>query len=61
MEEEIKKVEPVRNGIIDFWKYIAAIGVIFVHAPLPGMWGSFATAVGVSGVGFFYIITGYAC
>lgn len=66
MEEEvktqqIKTLEPSRNGFIDFWKYIAAIAVILVHAPLPGVWGNFATAVGVSGVGFFYIITGYAC
>ena len=52
--------EKSRNGIIDFWKYIAAIAVIFVHAPLPGIWGLFASAVGVSGVGFFYIITGFA-
>ena len=49
-----------RNGIIDFWKYIAAIAVILVHIPLPGIWGCFATAIGVSGVGFFYLITGYA-
>ena len=52
--------QKARNGIIDFWKYIAAIAVILVHIPLPGIWGYFATAVGVSGVGFFYIITGYA-
>ena len=50
-----------RYGCLDFWKYIVAICVILVHAPLPGVWGNFATAVGVSGVGFFYIITGFAC
>ncbi len=50
-----------RNGIIDFWKFIFAIGVILVHIPLPGVWGNIGTAVGVCGVGFFYIISGYAC
>ena len=50
-----------RNGIIDFWKYIAAIGVILVHIPLPGACGIIMNAVGVCGVGFFYIVTGYAC
>ncbi|MBP5358279.1 MAG: acyltransferase [Treponema sp.] len=50
-----------RNGIIDFWKFIAAIGVILVHIPLPGVYGKIGTAVGVCGVGFFYIISGYAC
>lgn len=53
--------QPARNGIIDFWKYIAAIGVILVHIPLPGACGVIMNAVGVCGVGFFYIITGYAC
>ena len=50
-----------RNGIIDFWKFIFAIGVILVHIPLPGVWGNIGTAVGVCGVGFFYLISGYAC
>ena len=53
--------QPARNSIIDFWKYIAAIGVILVHIPLPGACGVIMNAVGVCGVGFFYIITGYAC
>jgi len=50
-----------RNGIIDFFKYISAIGVILVHIPLPGLCGVLMNAIGVCGVGFFYIITGYAC
>ena len=50
-----------RNGIIDFWKFVSAIGVILVHIPLPGVYGKIGTAVGVCGVGFFYIISGYAC
>ena len=53
--------KPARNGIIDFFKYISAIGVILVHISLPGVWGILMNAVGVCGVGFFYIITGYAC
>ena len=50
-----------RNGFIDFWKFIAAIGVILVHVPLGGATGNITTAVGVCGVGFFYLISGYAC
>lgn len=50
-----------RNGYLDFWKFIAAIGVILVHAPLAGIPGNIATAVGVCGVGYFYLISGYAC
>lgn len=53
--------KPARNGIIDFFKYISAIGVILVHIPLPGACGLLMNAIGVCGVGFFYIITGYAC
>ena len=50
-----------RNGFIDFWKFFFAIGVILVHIPLPGVYGNIGTAVGVCGVGFFYLISGYAC
>lgn len=50
-----------RNGYLDFWKFIAAIGVILVHVPIPGIYGRIMNAVGVCGVGFFYLISGYAC
>lgn len=50
-----------RNNSIDFWKLIAAIGVIFVHIPLDGPLGNILTSIGICGVAFFYIISGYAC
>lgn len=50
-----------RNGILDFWKYIAAIGVILVHIPFPGFWGLSCSAIGLSGVCLFFLISGYAC
>ena len=50
-----------RNYFLDFWKFIAAIGVILVHIPFPGKFGTIMTCVGTWGVGFFAIISGYAC
>lgn len=50
-----------RNNSIDCWKLIAAIGVIFVHVPFDGVLGNILTSVGICGVAFFYIISGYAC
>ena len=50
-----------RNYFWDFWKFIAAIGVILVHAPLPGNLGKCLEAVGTWGVSFFFLISGYAC
>ena len=61
MEKDLNAQSTARNGFIDFWKFIAALGVILVHAPLAGIPGNIATAVGVCGVGFFYLISGYAC
>jgi len=50
-----------RNYFWDFWKFIAAIGVILVHAPLPGNLGKCMDAVGTWGVVFFFLISGYSC
>ena len=50
-----------RNGILDFWKYIAAIGVILVHVPFPGVVGNIGTSIGTCGVAFFFLISGFAC
>ena len=50
-----------RNYNWDFWKFIAAIGVILVHAPYKGNLGAVLSSVGVLGVSFFYLISGYAC
>ena len=51
----------IRNNSIDCWKLIAAIGVIFVHVPFDGALGNILTSIGICGVAFFYIISGYAC
>lgn len=50
-----------RNYFLDFWKFIAAIGVILVHIPFPGVPGIICTCLGTWGVGFFAVISGYAC
>ena len=51
----------IRNNSIDCWKFIAAIGVIFVHVPFDGPLGHICTSIGICGVAFFYLISGYAC
>ena len=50
-----------RNNSIDFWKFIAANGVILVHVPFDGPFGNIFTSIGICGVAFFYVISGYAC
>lgn len=56
-----EKPVTTRNNSIDCWKLIAAIGVIFVHVPFDGALGNILTSIGICGVAFFYIISGYAC
>lgn len=48
-----------RNQIWDFFKGIFAIGVVFVHFPFPGVVGKILASVGVVGVIFFFLISGY--
>ena len=50
-----------RNYFLDFWKFMAAIGVIIVHVPFQGIAGTLGTAVGTWGLGLFALISGYAC
>lgn len=50
-----------RNYFLDFWKFIAAIGVIIVHVPFRGVAGTLGTAVGTWGLCVFALISGYAC
>lgn len=50
-----------RNYFLDFWKFMAAIGVIIVHVPLNGLAGTLGAAVGTWGLGLFALISGYAC
>ena len=48
-----------RNHLIDAMKAIAALGVIFVHFPFPGVIGKICAAFGTVGVIFFFLISGY--
>ena len=50
-----------RNSFLDFWKFIAAIGVIIVHVPFNNIAGTLGAAVGTWGLGLFALISGYAC
>ena len=49
----------IRNHLIDAMKVIAAIGVIFVHFPFPGVLGKILASFGTVGVIFFFLISGY--
>ena len=48
-----------RNHLMDAMKTIAALGVIFVHFPFPGVIGKICAAFGTVGVIFFFLISGY--
>jgi len=48
-----------RNNAFDLFKCIAAIGVVFVHFPFPGVFGKIMTSFGTCGVIFFFLISGY--
>jgi surface polysaccharide O-acyltransferase-like enzyme len=50
-----------RNHFLDFWKFIAAIGVILVHIQFPGTIGKILALSGSEGVCLFALISGYAC
>ena len=50
-----------RNYFLDFWKFIAALGVIMVHVPYGGKLGATLACVGNWGVSFFFLISGYMC
>lgn len=50
-----------RNDHLDFWKFIAAIGVILVHIHIPGATGSILASTGLWGTIYFFLISGYAC
>ena len=48
-----------RNNLWDFFKGIFAVGVVFVHFPFPGVIGKILASIGVVGVIFFFLISGY--
>ena len=49
-----------RNYHFDFWKGLFAIFVILVHFPFPGNLGKICSAIGICGVIFFFLISGYS-
>ncbi len=52
-------MEQKRNFFLDFFKGIAATGVVLVHFQFPDIVGKILCSVGVSGVILFYLISGY--
>ena len=49
----------MRNRLMDFIKALAAIGVVLVHFPFPGVLGKILGSIGVCGVVFFFLVSGY--
>jgi len=50
----------IRNYTFDFLKGLFAIFVIMVHFPFPGIVGKITSAIGICGVIFFFLISGYS-
>ncbi len=50
-----------RNLFLDFFRFIASVGIILVHIKFRGALGSVLASVGLWGVAFFSVISGYAC
>ena len=48
-----------RNYLLDFFKGVAAFGVVLVHFQFPDITGKVLCSVGVAGVILFYLISGY--
>ena len=48
-----------RNRLMDIIKCIAAFGVVLVHFQFPGVIGRILCSVGVCGVVFFFLVSGY--
>ncbi|MBO4878053.1 MAG: acyltransferase [Ruminococcus sp.] len=48
-----------RNRCLDFFKGIAALGVVFVHISFPGAFGKCMSTIGSCGVMLFFMISGY--
>lgn len=59
IEEYAMNSTDKRNHLLDAMKAIAALGVVFVHFPFPGVIGRICAAFGTVGVIFFFLISGY--
>ena len=51
--------KPQRNHLINFVKGMAALCVVLVHFQFPGAIGKVLCSLGVSGVVFFFLVSGY--
>lgn len=58
MAENSAKISQ-RNHLINFVKGVAAIGVVLVHFQFPGVLGKALCSVGVCGVIFFFLVSGF--
>ena len=48
-----------KNHLINFVKGVAALGVVLVHFQFPGVLGKVLCSIGVCGVVFFFLVSGY--
>lgn len=46
---------------LDFFKFVACIGIILIHCKFPGYLGGVLRTCGKIGVPFFFMISGYFC
>ena len=58
-EKNAGALPSARNRCLDFFKGIAALCVVFVHIPFPGLPGKCLSAMGSCGVMLFFLISGY--
>ena len=58
MSDNSMKTEQ-RNHLMDLVKGIAALCIVLVHFPFPGIFGASLACIGVCGVVFFFLISGY--
>jgi surface polysaccharide O-acyltransferase-like enzyme len=56
---ETKAVGTQKNHLIHFVKGVAALGVVLVHFQFPGVLGKALCSVGVCGVIFFFLVSGF--
>ena len=49
-----------RNYTFDFLKAVFALSIILVHFPFPGVVGTIFSTIGICGVIFFFLISGYS-
>ncbi|MBQ7596832.1 MAG: acyltransferase, partial [Clostridia bacterium] len=58
-KDENMENRPQKNNLINFVKGVAAFGVVLVHFQFPGVLGKVLCSLGVCGVVFFFLVSGY--